>query len=211
MIRTRSPFETQKRILLVVSGILVLAGTALVVRGEWQKRSEDRTFGAAQVAMRQAFGVFPNGADEPAQTTNKTVDTSRVTGLIESPTIGLSVAVVDYFGYDDLETAVGRMTTSSQLGQPGTSVIVGHRTGFGKPFFDIDRLKVGDSINVTLRDGTVLKYSVTLQKIVSPSADLSVFEDANAASQLILVTCHPKYSVEERLIIVAELLYGGTQ
>ena len=103
------------------------------------------------------------------------------------------------------------MTTSSELGKPGTSVVVGHRTGFGKPFFDIDRLNVGDSINVTLRDGTELKFAVTLQKIVSPSADLSEFEDANAASQLIFVTCHPKYSVEERLIIVAELLYGGTQ
>ena len=49
------------------------------------------------------------------------------------------------------------------------------------------------------------------ERIVSPSADLSEFDDANAASQLILVTCHPKYSVEERLIIVAKLLDGGTQ
>ena len=211
MIRTRKPFGGQKRVLLVVSGILVVVGTVLVARGEWKKRSEDQTFGAAQVAMRQAFGVFPQDADDPALSTEETVDTSRVTGLIESPTIGLSVAVVDYINYDDLETAVARMTTSSGLGKPGTSVIVGHRTGFGKPFFDIDRLNVGDSINVTLRDGTELKYSVTLQRIVSPSADLSEFDDANAASQLILVTCHPKYSVEERLIIVAKLLDGGTQ
>jgi sortase A len=179
--------------------------------GEWQKRSEDREFGAAQVAMRQAFGVFPEEADDTALPTVETVDINRVIGLIESPTIGLSVAVVDYIEYDDLETAVARMTTSSELGEPGTSVVVGHRTGFGEPFFDLDRLNVGDSITVTLRDGTELQYSVTLQKVVSPSADLSEFDDVNAASQLILVTCNPKYSIEERLIIVAKLLYGGTQ
>lgn len=191
--------------------MLVLSGASLVARGEWQKRSEDRAFGAAQVAMRQAIGVFPEGADDSAPTTEQTVDTNRVTGLIEAPTIGLSVAVVDYTNYSDLETAVARMTTSAELGKSGTSVIVGHRTGFGKPFFDLDRLKVGAPITVTLRDGTVYKYSVSLQKIVSPSSDLSEFKDSTLRSQLFLVTCHPKYSTEERLIIVAKLLYGGTQ
>ncbi len=211
MIQLRRHLGYPRRVALILSAAMLLSGSLLVLLGEWQKWTEDQTFGAAQVAMRQAFGVFPQDADNPAVSTEETVDTTRVTGLIESPTIGLSVAVVDYIEYNDLETAVARMTTSSELGKPGTSVVVGHRTGFGKPFFDIDRLNVGDSINVTLRDGTELKFAVTLQRIVSPSADLSEFEDANAASQLILVTCHPKYSVEERLIIVAELLYGGTQ
>jgi len=211
MIRLKSFLGYPRRISLIISATLLLSGALFVLMGEWQKRSEDQAFGAAQVAMRQAFGVFPDEVDDPAPSTVETVDTSRVTGLIESPTIGLSVAVVDYIEYNDLETAVARMSTSSELGKPGTSVVVGHRTGFGKPFFDLDRLNANDSINVTLRDGTKLKYSVTLQKIVSPSADLSEFEDASAASQIILVTCHPKYSTEERLIIVAKLLDGETQ
>lgn len=211
MNRFRRHFGYPRKVALILSATMLLSGSLLVLLGEWQKRSEDRAFGAAQVAMRQAFGVFPNAVDGSTDSTDQEVDIDRVTGLIESPTIGLSVAVVDYFEYNDLATAVGRMTRSSQLGQPGTSVVVGHRTGFGKPFFDLDRLKVGDSVNVTLRDGTNLKYSVTLQKIVSPSADLSEFDDKNAASQLILVTCHPKYSTDERLIIVAQLLDDGTQ
>lgn len=211
MIHLKRYLGYPRRISLIISATLLLSGALLVLMGEWQKRSEDREFGAAQVAMRQAFGVFPEEADDTALPTVETVDINRVIGLIESPTIGLSVAVVDYIKYDDLETAVARMTTSSELGEPGTSVVVGHRTGFGEPFFDLDRLNVGDSITVTLRDGTELQYSVTLQKVVSPSADLSEFDDVNAASQLILVTCNPKYSIEERLIIVAKLLYGGTQ
>lgn len=211
MIRPKRYPGYPRKVALILSATLLLSGSLLVLLGEWQKRSEDRAFGAAQVAMRQAFGVFPDAADDLAYSTDQRVDINRVTGLIESPTIGLSVAVVDYIEYNDLETAVARMTRSSQLGQPGTSVVVGHRTGFGKPFFDLDRLKVGDSVNVILRNGIELKYSVTLQKIVSPSADLSEFEDKNALSQLILVTCHPKYSTDERLIIVAKLLDGGTQ
>jgi sortase (surface protein transpeptidase) len=51
----------------------------------------------------------------------------------------------------------------------------------------------------------VLNFSVTRNDIVSPSIDLSTYDNKDDIPQVILVTCHPEYSTEERLVIVAEL------
>ena len=189
---------------------MLLSGSLLVLAGEWQKRLENREFGAAQVAMRQAVGVFDDEAPTGSESSNPT-DPSRIQGILDAPNIGLSVVMVDYEEYDDLETAVARMGTSAALGQPGSSVIVGHRTGFGQPFFDLDRLKIGQEITVTLKDESLLHYEVSRQEIVSPLSNLSEFDNNQSTSQLILVTCHPKYSTKERLVIVATLRDGPSQ
>ena len=57
----------------------------------------------------------------------------------------------------------------------------------------------------------MLKYVVREQKVVSPDADLSEFDSSDTASQLILVTCTPKYSTKERLLVIAELSDGATE
>lgn len=150
--------------------------------------------------MKEALDVFQNGGSEAATST----DVKRLLGLLEAPSIGLSVMMVDYQTYSDLETAAARMQNSAPFGSPGSTVVVGHRTGFGQPFFDLDRLNPGAIISVTLRDTTVLKYVVREQKIVSPDADLSEFDGSDASSQLILVTCTPKYSTKDRLLVIAE-------
>jgi sortase A len=199
-----------RKFALILSATMLLSGSLLVLVGEWQKRSENREFGAAQVAMRQAIGVFDDEAPIEAESENLP-DASRIQGILDAPNIGLSVVMVDYEKYDDLETAVARMGTSAAFGQPGSSVVVGHRTGFGQPFFDLDRLKIGQEITVTLTDETLLTYEVSRQEIVSPLSNLSEFDNNQSTSQLILVTCHPKYSTEERLIIVATLRDDASQ
>lgn len=199
-----------RRLSLIISAALLLIGSLFVVLGEWQKRAENQSFGAAQVAMRQAIGVFDDETPGASGSSN-VPDPTRINGILDAPNIGLSVVIVDYEEYDDLETAVARMGTSAELGQPGSSVIVGHRTGFGQPFFDLDRLKIGQEITVTLKDETRLQYEVSRQEIVSPLSNLSEFDNDQSTSQLILVTCHPKYSTKERLVIVATLRDDVTQ
>lgn len=210
MIQLRRYLGYPRKVALILSGALLLSGSLLVLAGEWQKRSESREFGAAQVAMRQAIGVFDDEAPTGLESTNLP-DPSRIQGILDAPNIGLSVVMVDYEKYDDLETAVARMGTSAAFGQPGSSVVVGHRTGFGQPFFDLDRLKIGQEITVTLTDETLLTYEVSRQEIVSPLSNLSEFDNDQSKSQIILVTCHPKYSTEKRLIIVATLRDDASQ
>lgn len=210
MIQLKRYLGYPRKVALILSAAMLLSGSLLVLAGEWQKRLENREFGAAQVAMRQAIGVFDDEAPTGSESSNPT-DPSRIQGILDAPNIGLSVVMVDYEEYDDLETAVARMGTSAALGQPGSSVIVGHRTGFGQPFFDLDRLKIGQEITVTLKDETLLHYEVSRQEIVSPLSNLSEFDNNQSTSQLILVTCHPKYSTKERLVIVATLRDGPSQ
>ncbi|NBP54908.1 MAG: sortase, partial [Actinobacteria bacterium] len=100
---------------------------------------------------------------------------------------------------------------SAQIGTEGSAVIVGHRTGFGSPFRNLDGVKIGDEVDVTLRTGEKLSFSVTRNTIVSPSVDLSTFDNKSNSPQVILVTCHPEYSTAQRLVIVAELRASATE
>jgi len=125
--------------LSLLSVIFILLGAVLFIRGENEKGSQSSTFESTQSAMKEASDVFQNGGSEAATST----DVKRLLGLLEAPSIGLSVMMVDYQTYSDLETAAARMQNSAPFGSPGSTVVVGHRTGFGQPFFDLDRLNPG--------------------------------------------------------------------
>ena len=183
---------------------LIATGAFLVIRGESTTENQTAAFTEEQQALRRAFGVFPDGSQANDQSTTSGNPRESI-ALLEISSIDLDVVVVDYYDYADLETAVARMRNSSQLGTPGSSVIVGHRTGFGSPFLNLDEVRVGQTLEVTLRSGEVLDFSVTRNDIVSPSIDLSTYDNKDDVPQVILVTCHPEYSTEERLVIVAEL------
>ena len=202
--RARKPLFLQP--LSILSAAFILVGAILFFQGENEKNAQNSTYESSQSAMKEALDVFQNGGNE----TGSGTDVKRLLGLLEAPSIGLSVMMVDYQAYSDLETAVGRMQNSASFGSSGSTVVVGHRTGFGQPFFDLDRLRVGATISVTLKDTTVLNYNVREQKIVAPDADLSEFDSSEAISQLILVTCTPKYSTKDRLLVIAELIDDAT-
>jgi sortase A len=183
---------------------IITAGVILVVRGESSTSDQTARFTEEQQALRRAFGVFPDGSQSGDQgSANATARESIA--LLAIPSIDVDVVVVNYFGYSDLETAVARMQNSAQIGTEGSAVIVGHRTGFGSPFRNLDGVKIGDEVDVTLRTGEKLSFSVTRNTIVSPSVDLSTFDNKSNSPQVILVTCHPEYSTAQRLVIVAEL------
>jgi len=183
---------------------VISTGAFLVVRGETLTVEQDASFTKEQQALRRAFEVFPDGSQNQNQ--SSTIGNERKSiALLAIPSIDISVVVVDYYKYDDLETAVGRMRNSASLGSSGSSVIVGHRTGFGSPFLELDEIKIGDQLQITQRTGEVLTFIVTRQDIVAPSIDLSIYDNTANLPQVILVTCHPEYSTDERLVIVAEL------
>jgi sortase A len=189
---------------------IITAGVILVVRGESSTSDQTARFTEEQQALRRAFGVFPDGSQSGDQgSANATARESIA--LLAIPSIDVDVVVVNYFGYSDLETAVARMQNSAQIGTEGSAVIVGHRTGFGSPFRNLDGVKIGDEVDVTLRTGEKLSFSVTRNTIVSPSVDLSTFDNKSNSPQVILVTCHPEYSTAQRLVIVAELRASATE
>ncbi|MFM8868253.1 MAG: sortase [Ilumatobacteraceae bacterium] len=197
--------------LTAAAGLTIIAGgVTLVVRGESLTTRGDAEFTAQQQALRQAFGVFPDGSQSGSDSSGSATGRASI-ALLKIPAIDLDVVVVDYYQYADLETAVGRMRNSAQIGTTGSAVIVGHRTGFGSPFRELDEVAIGDVLVVTQRDGTTLEFSVVRNDVVAPSIDLSKYDSDEDLPQIILVTCHPEFSTDQRIVIVAELREGAAE
>ena len=124
--------------------------------------------------------------------------------LIAIPKIGLDQVVVEGVGVEDLKEGIGHYPDTKMPGEQGNAALAGHRTTYGAPFNKLDDLVAGDEIRVTTRSGS-FRYTVAEKKIVTPET-VEVL-DPTPDNRLTLTTCHPKYSAEQRLIIVA-LLQG---
>ena len=87
-------------------------------------------------------------------------------------------------------------------GGRGRVVVSGHRTTYGAPFWDLDRLEPGDPIEVETRWGDFV-YRVTELQVGRPDGlALWVGDDV---SELVLTTCHPRFSADRRLFVFSEL------
>ncbi|HEU4917301.1 MAG TPA: sortase [Acidimicrobiia bacterium] len=125
--------------------------------------------------------------------------------MLRVPKVSLEAVVFEGVATETLAKGPGHMPGTPLPGQPGNSVISGHRTTHGRPFHDFDLLVPGDLVEVDTGIGTHV-YEVRDSFIVAPS-DVWV-TDHRDGGWLTLTTCNPKYSARERLIITAELVSG---
>jgi len=124
-------------------------------------------------------------------------------GKIRIPKIGARYAVVQGTDTDSLRKGPGHYPDTNFPGEGGTVAIAGHRTTYGAPFNEIDKLKHGDEIALEMPYGTFI-YSVDRTKIVDPT-DLGVTKRVPGPEQLVLSACHPLYSASQRIIVFARL------
>ncbi len=132
--------------------------------------------------------------------------TKDAIGIITASAIGLDWVVVEGTTTAALKSGAGHMSFSPLPGQPGNSVISGHRTTYGAPFNRIGELVSGDLIVWESPTTGTHTYMVRETVIVSPD-DLWVLDD-RAGAWITLTTCHPKYSSRQRLIVFAEMVAG---
>jgi sortase A len=97
----------------------------------------------------------------------------------------------------------GHMTLSSLPGQPGNSIISGHRD---TSFRFLERLSVGDKITMQTREGSMVSFKVVATHIIDEAVlDINVEADI---PQLTLVTCYPFDAVvpggPQRYLVFAE-------
>ena len=123
---------------------------------------------------------------------------------LEMPTIGVDNIVVAGVDKSDLKKGPGHYPETPMPGQLGNAAIAGHRTTYGQPFFNVDKLEIDDEIVVTTLEGRFV-YRVTGQRIVSPSEYEVVATTDPTTATLTLTSCHPKYTARERIIIFSEL------
>jgi len=126
-----------------------------------------------------------------------------IVGRIGIAKIGLKPKViVESVTEEQLKRGPGHYPGTALPGQKGNVAIAGHRTTYGAPFHDVNQLNNGDEITVTTTYGNFV-YVVSDKKIVDPS-DTSVLENHGEAL-LTLTACHPIWSAQQRLIIIAKL------
>jgi sortase A len=123
-------------------------------------------------------------------------------GVLRIAKIGLDKVIVEGTTTDDLRQGPGLYAGTPLPGENGNAAIAGHRTTYGAPFYDLDKLAPGDVIHVTTVQGA-FTYHVTRSWIVSPS-DTSVVA-STTTPQLTLTTCTPRFSAAQRLVVRAEL------
>jgi sortase A len=123
-------------------------------------------------------------------------------GILRIPTIGVDKVIVQGTSTSDLQQGPGHYPGTPLPGEAGNAAIAGHRTTYGAPFYNLDELAPGDSIDVTTVQGS-FTYSVTSTQVVSPS-DVAVVADTTEP-ELTLTTCNPRFSASQRLVVHAVL------
>jgi LPXTG-site transpeptidase (sortase) family protein len=89
------------------------------------------------------------------------------------PSIGLDMVVVQGTDYESLKKGPGHyVDTADPWEDTGRVGIAGHRTTYLHPFFDLDQVRVGDTISLLTRYGRY-DYTVT-RNFVLPEANAGV-------------------------------------
>lgn len=136
-----------------------------------------------------------------ARTFHDATSTGDPLGRLVVDRLGLEMVVA--YGTDSgtLKTGPGLDPRTYLPGEGELVYIAGHRTTFGAPFADIDRLKAGDPVILRMPYGT-FEYRVTTSVIV-PADDLDRLR-SRGKEQLALQACYPRFSASQRLIVYAE-------
>ncbi len=100
---------------------------------------------------------------------------------------------------------VGHYRGTQMPGEVGNMVLAAHRTGWGSPFIDVNRLQLGDSVYIETADGWY-RYVFRSLEYVSPSGvgvldPVPQMDGATPSDRILTLTsCNPLHSVSERLI-----------
>lgn len=138
----------------------------------------------------------------------RTLEDGDALTRIKIPALDVDVVVVEGTSASALRAGAGHYPKTPLPCEAGNVSIAGHRTTYGKPFANIDRLKNGDTIILETPVGSCT-YEVNRAPFIVKPTDFSVVANDPATSELTLTTCHPKGSAKERLIVKAGLTAGS--
>ena len=215
-------------IVLLVLGLGALAWGAVTwqwgdpVTALYTKRAQSRLADELEAKRHALLATAPTTAQPSAPTSTPgsaaggrasigplarryraTLGEGDAVGRLRVPRLGLDVVVV--LGTEDatLRDGPGIHRTTRLPGQGGLIYVAGHRTTYGAPFADVDRLRAGDVATMELPYGT-FRYEVTGTRIVDDD-DLSVLAPTDREI-LRLQACHPRFRATQRIIVSARLV-----
>jgi sortase A len=192
-----------RAVLRFVASVMMVSGTLLIADAAATLLWEEPV--SAVVAERQQ-GSLEKQLYDPPEKVEKRVRRRQplpgdAIGKLEIPSIGVSEYVVEGTDTGNLRKGPGHYPETPLPGEPGTVAVAGHRTTYGAPFRDLDKVKRGDEIIFDTPFGRFI-YRVEEKRIVDDQ-DLSVLEPVGY-KRLLLSACHPLYSAAQRIIIFAK-------
>jgi sortase A len=137
-----------------------------------------------------------------ARQERREVKTGQAIGTLQMPKLGATYTVVQ--GTDDasLQKGPGHYPETPFPGLGQTVAIAGHRTTYLAPFRNINQLRPGDRIVLTMRYAE-LNYTVQYDKVVQPDAWWVTHNVGY--ERLVLSACNPLYSASQRIVTFARL------
>jgi sortase A len=198
----------------IVRGLLGLVGEFLITGGAflllfvawqlwWTDVVSDADARAAVARMEQSTDAWV----QPAK-----AKVGDAFAIVRVPRFGATFARPVYEGTtaDVLQRGIGHYVGTALPGEIGNFAVAGHRTTYGKPFNQIDKLKIGDVVLVETKDYYFI-YRVS-QSLIVPPSDTSVLlpvpsDDQATPTQAVLTmtSCHPEFSARERFVVHAVL------
>jgi sortase A len=172
--------------------IIILAGLVIMGIGIWQfvdtKMETQATIKKAKEVIapkktpKKTVGNTTNDTGEK----NSSPSVGDTIGLLIIPKINAELGIVEGTNPNDLKKGVGHYNGSYLPGEKGQIVLSGHRDTV---FRHLGELKIGDSLNVKMPNGT-FTYEITHTKIVD-SNDTSIITLQHNEEELMLTTCYP--------------------
>ncbi len=149
--------------------------------------------------------IPPSAPDPPPLVIEHPPAVGEPIGILSSPDVDILYVIVEGAEEAQLRSGPGHWRGSPLPGQPGNSIISGHRTTYGAPFWNLGEFAPGDRIVVETTIG-IHTYQVVSVDVVDPG-EVWVARPLEGA-WLTLTTCNPKFSDDERLAVSARLIAG---
>lgn len=107
---------------------------------------------------------------------------------------------------DVLRAGVGHYPGTQMPGEVGNAAFAAHRTGNGSPFFDIEKLQVGDSVYIEMEAGWYRYVFRSVEYV--PATGVGVLDPVPQTAGvtptdrlLTLTSCNPLFTASERIIM----------
>lgn len=128
-------------------------------------------------------------------------------GKLVMDKIGVNIPIVTGLTRVHLRYAAAHYEITPMIGDKGLSTIFAHRSPqHGRDLNRLNEIKVGDKFEI-VRNGQTYHYVTEQNIIVEPNQVLEyIFGDYNDDSYLMLVTCHPIPTWEQRMLVIARLI-----
>ena len=196
--------------LLITVGLLVLLFVSWQLW--WTDVTANREHASTIQALERDFGP-PGRPSDGALATLKKVPLGKAFAIVRIPRFGDDYAKPIFEGSDrdTLIKGVGHYPGTAMPGQVGNFAISAHRTTYGRPFHNIDRLKKGDVIVVETKTSYNV-YTVDRHILVTPNQVEVIAPvpqhpgDQPAQAWMTMTSCHPKFSARQRFVVFSKFV-----